>query len=332
MKDEKMSTKETVVRFLEENSGYPVSGSAIAESLGISRTAVWKAIKSLEADGYMIDASTGKGYTLRQENDVISEAGIAKYLRAPEAANIIVHQSVTSTNDLLREAAMREDVPEGTIVVAAEQTKGKGRRGRSFFSPVGTGIYFSILLRPSLEAGDAGRITTMAAVAVAEAIHRYGVEDVGIKWVNDVYVSGRKVCGILAEATTSLESGEIDNVVVGIGLNIYTPKEGWPADIKDRAGSILGTEKIDDARNKLVAYTYEQFFDLYHNATEQQVADRYRSMCFVPGKRITIIRAGVERSGVALSLDEHCHLLVRYDDDGTEESLFSGEISLRLND
>ena len=124
MKEEKLSTKETVVRFLEENSGHPVSGSAIAESLGISRTAVWKAIKSLEADGYMIDASTGKGYTLLQENDVISEAGIAKYLREPAAANIIVHQSVTSTNDLLREAAMREEVPEGTIVVAAAQTKG----------------------------------------------------------------------------------------------------------------------------------------------------------------------------------------------------------------
>ena len=100
--------------------------------------------------------------------------------------------------------------------------------------------------------------------------------------------------------------------------------------IVDRAGSILGTEKIDDARNKLVAYTYEQFMDLYHNAGEKMIADRYRNMCFVPGKRITIIRGGVERSGLALSLDDQCHLLVRYDDDGTEESLFSGEISLRL--
>ena len=109
-----------------------------------------------------------------------------------------------------------------------------------------------------------------------------------------------------------------------------TPKGGWPEDIRDRAGSILGTEKIDDARNKLVAYTYEQFMDLYHNAGEKMIADRYRNMCFVPGKRITIIRGGVERSGLALSLDDQCHLLVRYDDDGTEESLFSGEISLRL--
>ncbi len=341
---EKKSTKETVVRYLEENSGTPVSGSHIAEALGISRTAVWKAINSLKAEGYMIDASTGKGYTLRHENDIVSEAGIMKYLGGSGGENaggadsgrggaeIIVRDSVTSTNDLLREMAMKgeDEAPEGTMIVAAEQTKGKGRRGRSFFSPEGTGIYFSFLLRPNVEAADAGMITTMAAVAVAEAVKKYGVSDVGIKWVNDVYVGGRKVCGILAEATTSLETGEIDSVVVGIGLNIYTPEGGFPDDIKDRAGSILGTERADDARNRLVAYTYEQFFDLYRNASEKEIAERYRSMCFVIGKKITIIKGNEQRHGTAVSLDDRCHLLVRYED-GTEESLFSGEISLRMD-
>ena len=329
---EKKSTKETVVKYLEENSGTPVSGSHIAEALGISRTAVWKAINSLKAEGYMIDASTGKGYTLRHENDIVSEAGIMKYLGGSGGAKIIVRDSVTSTNDLLREMAMKgeDEAPEGTMIVAAEQTKGKGRRGRNFFSPEGTGIYFSFLLRPNVEAADAGMITTMAAVAVAEAVKKYGVSDVGIKWVNDVYVGGRKVCGILAEATTSLETGEIDSVVVGIGLNIYTPEGGFPDDIKDRAGSILGTERADDARNRLVAYTYEQFFDLYRNASEKEIAERYRSMCFVIGKKITIIKGNEQRHGTAVSLDDRCHLLVRYED-GTEESLFSGEISLRMD-
>ncbi len=326
-----MSTKETVVRFLEENSGHPVSGNAIAESLGISRTAVWKAIKALEAEGYMIDAASGKGYTLRQENDIISVAGILKYLKESANGKIIVCQQATSTNDLLREVVVKgpEEAPEGMMIVAAEQTKGRGRRGREFFSPAGTGIYFSLLLRPSMEMQDAGRITTMAAVAVAEAIKRYGVEDVGIKWVNDVYVSGKKVCGILAEATTSLETGEFESIVVGIGLNIYTPEGGFPEEIKDRAGSILGERRADDARNRLVAFTYEQFFDLYRNAGEKEVSDRYKEMCFVPGRKITVIRGRSERPATALSLDDHCHLLVRYDD-GSEEALSSGEISLRL--
>ncbi len=323
-----MNTKEKLMTLLDKNPGKPLSGSEMAQELGVSRTAVWKAIRGLQEEGYLIDADPGKGYTLRQENDMVTEAGIAKYLTKEQGLRFQVFKKVDSTQNIVRERSAQGEA-EGFVAVAMEQTVGRGRRGHTFYSPEGTGIYFSFLLRPEALTEDVGRITTMAAVAVAKAIQACGIEEVGIKWVNDVYVQNKKVCGILSEATTSLETLGIHDVVVGIGLNLYTPPEGFPDDIKDRAGSIFGTQKQGDGRNKLVAYTCEAFFDLYRQGDPARIYEEYKKMCFVPGRRVTVLRGQMEREALALDLDEECRLVVRYDD-GTEEALFSGEISLRL--
>lgn len=287
---------------------------------------------------------TGRQERPRVGTQRVSAEDIRRLLKAGDPAGgmtapIVAEQETGSTNDLLREMVTQDPtLPQGTMVVAAAQTKGRGRLGRSFFSPPGTGVYLSILLRPGGDAAggafDAGKITTAAAVAAAEAIRECGGRDVGIKWVNDVYVGGRKVCGILAEAITNPKTGRIDSVVLGIGLNLFDPVGGFPDDIKDRAGSILGRPRTEDAGDsempdRLAACVYRQFFGLYGRADEE-IAARYRELCFVPGRKVTVIRSGAERPAEAISLDEHCRLLVRYEDDGTEESLFSGEISLRI--
>ena len=329
MKDEKMSTKETVVRFLEENSGHPVSGSAIAESLGISRTAVWKAIKSLEADGYMIDASTGKGYTLRQENDVISEAGIAKYLRKPEAANIIVHQSVTSTNDLLREAAMREDVPEGTIVVAAEQTKGKGRRGRSFFSPVGTGIYFSILLRPQCSPGELMHLTCATAVAMCDALEAAAGFRPGIKWTNDLVYGKKKLGGILTELGLTPQ-GMVDYAIIGIGINCRQQPDDFPVEIQNIAASLNMVTGKETGPALLAASMLDALWRIDGRLLTDKagILDQYRQDCITLGQEISVVRGDAIRHGEAISVDGDGALVVAYSD-GTQEAVNSGEVSIR---
>jgi BirA family biotin operon repressor/biotin-[acetyl-CoA-carboxylase] ligase len=325
----KTSTKEKVLRILEEKSGKAFSGSNISSKLGISRTAVWKAIKTLEKEGYRIEAVSGKGYTLLKENDVVSASGILRYLKDLDIddESVFVFDVTTSTNDVIKEKAI-EGLGEGVIAVSLEQTKGKGRKGRGFFSPKGSGIYFSILLKPYESGKDVSMITTTAAVAVARALEKEGVEDVSIKWVNDVYVRERKVCGILSEATTDLESGTIDSVVLGIGLNLYEPSNGWPDDIKDKAGSIFRDTALEDGRNRMVSSVYREFFDLYGSETSYLVSE-YKKRSLVSGKDIIVISGDEHKRAKALDIDEKCGLKVRYED-GSVETLISGEISISL--
>lgn len=323
-----MTTKENLLAFFETHRGEYFSGEVIAQQLGVSRTAVWKAVKSLQAEGYSIDAVTNKGYCLAEETDILSAQGIKKYLTHPEIFDITVLPVTESTNLDVREKA-NAGAPEGTFVVSNEQTKGRGRRQRSFYSPAKTGLYMSLLLRPEENLmQQTTNITTMAAVAMCEAMEKVSGKHAVIKWVNDIFLDGKKLCGILTEASFNMENARVEYAVLGIGTNVYEPEGGFPAELKDVATALFSSPQ-KDAKNRLAAEFLRHFMPYYQDPTGSDYVDAYRKRCFVLGKEIMVLRGTQKREATALDVDEHCHLLVRYND-GEEEALSSGEISIRL--
>ena len=228
-----MTIKQQVLKVLLENKGKSVSGESLGNKLFCSRNAVWKAIKSLRNDGYKIIATTNKGYSLIEETAEFTAETIKKYINCE--SEIILLDEIDSTNNFLKQKAESGE-KSGTVIIAKRQTGGKGRLGRSFFSPQG-GMYLSILLRPQISAEKSLFITTAAAVAVCRAIEKVSNKKSGIKWVNDVFIDNKKVCGILTEASLDFETGGLYYAVVGIGVNLYYPKNSFPNDIK----SILKT-------------------------------------------------------------------------------------------
>lgn len=323
-----MSVKERLLPLLRERGGY-LSGEEAAGLLGVSRNAVWKAVSALKADGYNIEAVTNRGYKLIDSGDVLSAAEIEKHLGPlSERLKIAVKSTVTSTNILLKEKAAL-GAPEGTVLAATEQTAGRGRFTRSFFSPSESGVYFSVLLRPKLSAENAALITTAAAVAVAETAETLSGRKAEIKWVNDVLIEGRKISGILTEAALNLESGELDYAILGIGLNVYEPDGGFPPEIANTAGAIFN-ERGAGLRSRITAEVLERFFKYYDSLDERLFLNSYRERCIVIGKQITVLSGGGSRPALALGVDDNCRLNVKYPD-GKEEYLSSGEISVRLS-
>ncbi len=320
-----MTNREKLEELLAAHDGEFVSGAAIAAELGISRTAVWKAVRQLEESGYAVEAVKNRGYRLTVASDPISESSILRYLGENSGYTLEVHDSIGSTNTELKKKADR--LPDQYVILSAAQTAGRGRIGRSFYSPSGTGVYLSVLLHPSLPAAEATRITTAAAVAACRAIEACTDAQPQIKWVNDVYVNEKKTCGILTEGSFNMETGGLDWAVMGIGFNVYEPEGGFPKDIAAVAGAI-SVRRMKDLRSRLAAAFLLRFRELCANLHGADFAEEYRRRCFVPGKRILVLRGGTSRPALALSLDDACGLRVRYDD-GSEETLSSGEVSIR---
>ena len=346
-----MSTKDQLLELFESNKGVFFSGEEIAGNIGCSRAAVWKAIQTLRSAGYPIEAVPGKGYLLSETSDILSSQGIRKYLGAlSDELDITVLPVVDSTNNYLRERAAEDPraLPDGFTVLADCQTQGRGRVGRSFFSPPNTGIYMSIFLRPDhCSAEQAMRFTTLASVAAVRAIREASGQEAKIKWVNDIYLNRRKVAGILTEASFSMESGLLDYAVLGIGFNAYTPAEGFPEELRSSVGSIFANQ-VHDGKNRLASSFLKHFMALYREgaADPSSYLDEYRACSLVLGEKITVFRRGLpagvplhaseksaEESGgrpaLALNIDDRGSLIVRYDD-GSEETLNTGEISIRL--
>lgn len=313
---------------LEQAGEEYVSGSILAEKLGITRAAVWKNIRLLEAEGYEIEAVTNRGYRLGKVHDAVSEAGIRMALEnLADVFTLEVHNTVPSTNTLLKERA--ESLPEWYAIISGSQTAGRGRIGRSFYSPSGTGVYLSVLLRPSLPAREATRITTAAAVAACRAIESCTMANPTIKWVNDVFVDGKKVCGILTEGSLNMETGGLDWAVMGIGLNVYEPEDGFPEEIRQVAGSIA-KKRENNLRNMLAAAFLREFYTICRNLQEANFAEEYRKRSFLVGKEILVLRGEAVVPAKALEIDKECRLLVQYED-GRTEALSSGEVSVRLD-
>lgn len=236
---------------------------------------------------------------------------------------------IGSTNDYLKEIASKETKTWHTVIASA-QTAGRGRQGRSFSSPAETGLYLSILLRPTPHPELAVRITTAAAVAACQAIEACTDEHPQIKWVNDVFLHDKKVCGILTEASVNPDSRELEWAVMGIGFNVYEPNGGFPDELKDIAGPI-SEKKIPGLRGHLAAEFLKDFYRICSNISEADHSEEYKKRCFVIGRDINVISGDSIRAAKAVDINKECHLIVRYED-GTLDTLSSGEISIRLKD
>ncbi len=328
---ERPTVKEQVLQTLEERKGESVSGEMLAEQLGVSRTAVWKAINSLRDAGYTITAGTNRGYCLEEGNELLSAQGIRPFLEEKWIdVPIYTYKTLESTNKTAKQLAL-ENAIHGTAVFSNRQTSGRGRLGRDFFSPDSTGIYMSILLKPDFDITKSVLVTTAASVAVARAIEKLFDVECKIKWVNDIYIDNRKVCGILTEAVTNFESGQIEYVVLGIGINCTPPSGGFPPELRSIAGSIC-PDPADAAafpRNNLAAELINQVLDVIENLSARSFIKEYRERSLVVGKEISVIRNGVPTPGKALYIDNDGALIVQLSTGGMH-TLNSGEISIRL--
>lgn len=323
-----MTLKEQLRGLLEENRGTYISGEELARRLYCTRGAVWKAITSLRKDGCVISAVTNRGYCMEDIGDALTEAGIKRCLKFT-LPTVSVHDRIGSTNAAAK-ALAQEGAAEGTLIVAGCQSNGSGRRGRSFYSPHETGIYMSILLRPKLSAQQSVLLTSAAAVAVCLAIEEICSVSAEIKWVNDIYVGGKKAAGILTEAAFSLESGMPEYAVVGIGVNVYEPQGGFPSEIADIVGAVL-SERGSGVRNALTARIADNFMQLYERLPDSGYLDEYRKRLMWCGSEIIVLSGAdgnVKTPAVMLGVDDNCGLIVRYEN-GDEGVVSSGEISIR---
>ena len=324
-----MSVKDEVLKELENNKGDYISGGQLADNLGVSRNSVWKAIKALEKSGYEINAIPNKGYCLAEKNDILSSYSIKQHLKNPHL-DISVFSSVTSTNTILKEMA-EQGAKEGTVIIAEEQTAGRGRTGKQFYSPKGTGIYISILLQPDIPAEESLFLTTSAAVATARAIEDVSDKRALIKWVNDIYLEDKKTCGILTEGAFNVETGKLDYAIVGIGINVCIPDGGFPDNIKDIATAIF--DKQTDSINKrsiLIANLLDYFMEYYKDFKSKSYVKEYIERSMIIGKTITVIEGSKTSVAKAIDIDKNCRLKVQFED-GTTKWLSSGEVSTKIH-
>lgn len=323
-----MSVKKSVLQTLEDNRETCISGEKIAKNLNISRSAVWKAIKSLKEEGYFISATTNKGYRLEPGSDVLSFEGMRSWL-APQNKEIMVEafKTIASTNQTAKKMAM-DGAPQGTVVISEEQTQGRGRMGRNFFSPGNSGIYLSIILRPNVYANEAVLLTTAASVGVCRAIKKVTGTLVQIKWVNDIYLEDKKICGILTEAVTNFETGFVECVIIGIGLNFRLPENDFPEEIKEIAGSLFEKKPDTLTRNHLAAEMINEVFELCKDLKNRNFLEEYKAHSMVLGHEIRVHKNNGWFSGRAIDISEEGGLIIE-NEAGELETLNSGEISIR---
>ena len=322
-------TKHDVLALLRQQSS-PLSGQAIAEALGISRTAVWKAVGALQKEGYRIDSVPRRGYVLVQTTQSLSAVEIQNHLGDhPWAGCVTVVDSVDSTNNLAKQLA-GAGAPEGTCVLAECQTGGRGRRGRSFASPGGMGVYLSIILRPDVRPDALMHLSACVAEAGAEAVEEQTGLHAGIKWVNDLVAGGKKLSGILTELSVELESGRTQYAVVGIGINCCQRESDFPPEIADIATSIAIQTGNEPDRNALAAALIRAISRLSGELIEGRSSwmERYRARCITLGKPVKVLWPDGAREAFAVGLNDYAALEVEYAD-GTRATVSSGEVSVR---
>lgn len=324
-----MKTSENILNLLEERLGDFFSGEEIARKLGISRAAVWKGIEELRKRGYSIRAMTKRGYSLSAETDVLSPEGIRKHL-VPELAaiRITLFDSVGSTNDLLRQH-VQTNPSSWTVFLAHEQTAGRAKQGNSFFSPRGTGLYLSLFIRPEkCPLSQVISLSAAAALAACRAIESVTEEKAEIKWVNDVYVRGKKVCGILTEGEVRIEEGGLDYAIIGVGINVYQPIDGFPSSPNSDL-SFLFDKPRPGGRNRLAAAFLNNFFRFESEQEREKIIQEYRRRNFLIGRRVTLMDGDSSQQVQILDVDNDCALRVKASN-GSEYRFQSESFRIKL--
>lgn len=316
-----MTLRDRILLLLEKNKGKFISGQEIAENAGVSRSAVAKCVAMLKSEGFQIRSVNNQGHCLELESDILSESGIRANLE-DEGVEIEVFESIDSTNS---EAKRRiaQGLDSDAIFASETQTAGRGRRGKSFYSPSSSGIYFSAVLHPEVGLADSTAMTSAAAVAVCEALSSITNKRPAIKWVNDIFIDGRKVCGILTEAVSDLESGRVQAVIVGIGLNLTT--EDFPEELRSIAGSV---GKNAD-RCALIANIFTRLKNYSVQLPDRKFMDDYRKNSLVIGRDISFTKNGIDYTarGVDIHNDGGLEVITS---NGETMVLNSGEISVKL--
>lgn len=321
-----MTTKQQVLKTLTSRKGEYTSGEDMAKALRVSRASVWKAVSALKKEGYQIASITNKGYTLLEDKTLLSASGVLAHLGEEYSAKLEVYYSpsVDSTNNQAK-VACASGFTGNALFCASEQTAGRGRRGRDFYSPKDTGVYFSLLTSPSEDITSSVSVTTAAAVCVAKAIEELTGETPQIKWVNDIYLQGKKVCGILSEAVTDFETGSISNLVIGIGINVSTTQ--FPEEFEATATS-LNSGEVN--QSELVARVVKHLLEYCESWDFSALLDYYKEHCLVLGKQVTYESKGVTHEGTATDITNTGALVVKHSD-GTTKTLDSGEITVRVD-
>ena len=312
---------------LRESNDY-VSGQQLCEKLGVSRTAVWKAINQLKEEGYRVEAVRNRGYHIVESPDVISKEEIVSMIDTNWAGQEVYYYNITDSTNIRAKQLGDEGAPHGTLVTADQQSAGRGRRGRGWESPPGCSVYMSILLRPDIPPVKAPMLTLVMALSVAGSLKDCTDLDVQIKWPNDIILNGKKLVGILTEMSTEIDY--INHVVIGVGINVNM--EYLPEGIRDKATSLrLATGHVV-RRSELIASTMKQFERYYGLFLEsrnlESMREEYNQLLVNRGKEVRILGGKEEYNAVALGINSEGELLVRRED-GSEEAVFAGEVSVR---
>lgn len=322
-----MTTKEKVLEALLKAENEYLSGGRLARNLGISRNAVWKAIKKLETEGYVIKGVNNKGYLLTEIPDVLTEEEISKYLKEYSVqAFPVVLDKTDSTNTYAKQLA-ENGAPHLTAVFANEQTEGRGRMGRTFCSPKNAGVYMSIILKNDLNIEVSQYLTAYTAVAAAKAVEDLYKRKIKIKWVNDLMLNSKKICGILTEASISCETSGFNYIIVGIGINTCSVRNVFDSDLLSIASSLEDETGIKIRRSRTAAAILSSFIKNYHELSDRSFLEEYRSRSWINGKKVIVTIDGTEREAIADGIDDSCRLIVRFPDH-TTAVMNSGEARL----
>lgn len=319
--------KEEILRLLRSADGY-ISGQELCNRFGVSRTAVWKAINQLKEAGYEIEAQQNKGYRLMAAPDLMTEAEIKSLMHTEWVAKEVLYfDTIDSTNTKAQELA-EKGYPSGTLVVADKQESGKGRRGRSWVSPSGTGIFMTLMIKPDINPNNASMLTLVAALAVAKAITSVTGEEAMIKWPNDIVVNGKKVCGILTEMNAQFDY--INHIVVGIGINVHN--ESFPEEISQMASSLMieeGGKRFH--RAQIIAETmsyFEQYYDTFLKTQDLSALVReYDELLVNRNKSVRVLDPKEPFDGKAMGITPKGELIV--DTWESRKLVSSGEVSVR---